>query len=475
MDPTEVELTTINTLDDARTWTATDTAVGDALLLALGRPTLLREVVLIPKASWDRVVTALQVPDGQGAGGTRLLSPAEEARVISLRRCARLRCGLPASDDPVVAQAPQQAPPGAQGPPAQLALLGAQPQVGAAAGGTRTVKMSSIIDQAMDAPIAPLDGPTVRRMYSDYETRQGAEPGPDVEPSSDQLSALHQLLGADAVPYADFAVWGPHGIRMLKKLAFSALVLGHDGNFTRVELKGPGSFDVWWQCWRVYRTAMLLLEACPVEHLDNYAEHIRKASLRYGQSCWFIVYQADVRMRSEHLERIRRRQEREHLAIIAQNGASTYATAKPWQEAYRQSIEERQFWDDELREPATLYLNSVKSRPEVAADGTAHPEIAEPGLPSGPTGSLRDAPSKRPRDEKDSKASGADRGKPPQQVHYKTSEGKDICKSFNLGSCSRKGAKRSGQASKCTRAHACFICLKTHPAVKCPQRDQRYY
>ncbi len=52
---------------------------------------------------------------------------------------------------------------------------------------------------------------------------------------------------------------------------------------------------------------MLLLGAAKPAQLDSYAEHIRKQVEDYGQTCWSIIYQADVRMRSEEFDRIRRR------------------------------------------------------------------------------------------------------------------------------------------------------------------------
>eukprot|EP00969_Alexandrium_andersonii_P100288 4423990-Alexandrium_andersonii.AAC.1 len=52
---------------------------------------------------------------------------------------------------------------------------------------------------------------------------------------------------------------------------------------------------------------MLLLGEAPSEPMSMYAELIRHYSEAYGPGCWGIIYTADVRMRHEHMERIRRR------------------------------------------------------------------------------------------------------------------------------------------------------------------------
>ena len=61
MDPDTVALAAINTLAEARTWSATDDISGDSLMAALGGPTLIRELTLIPRDLWTNTVNALQI------------------------------------------------------------------------------------------------------------------------------------------------------------------------------------------------------------------------------------------------------------------------------------------------------------------------------------------------------------------------------------------------------------------------------
>jgi hypothetical protein len=103
---------------------------------------------------------------------------------------------------------------------------------------------------------------------------------------------------------------------MVKKMTFMAMVMGADGKMKKTELRGPPDYDSWWSSWRVLRTALILFDAVSPEVLDNYAELIRKFSKAYNEETWFILYQADVRMRQEQFERIIRKLERGRAASI---------------------------------------------------------------------------------------------------------------------------------------------------------------
>ena len=70
----------------------------------------------------------------------------------------------------------------------------------------------------------------------------------DHEPTYEQLSAVAQLALADAVPYVDFSLFGPHGVRMLKKLMFTAQAFcPQTGNLQMVQLPGPPDLATWLQ------------------------------------------------------------------------------------------------------------------------------------------------------------------------------------------------------------------------------------
>ena len=114
-------------------------------------------------------------------------------------------------------------------------------------------------------------------------------------------------MGSGASPYIDMAVYGPQGLRRLRKLTFASFSLNAMGEWARKELPGPPDWEAWSEVFRCIRTTFLLLETVTPERLDGYAEHIRSLSARFGPTCWDIIYLGDVHMRSEHFERIRRK------------------------------------------------------------------------------------------------------------------------------------------------------------------------
>ncbi len=82
----------------------------------------------------------------------------------------------------------------------------------------------------------------------------------------------------------DFALFGPHQRRFIKKLTLSAqhYVPGL-GLWRTSELPGPTNFQQWWKSWQVYKDSMLMLGAVDPAHLDNYAELIRNFDESLGQ------------------------------------------------------------------------------------------------------------------------------------------------------------------------------------------------
>jgi len=114
----------------------------------------------------------------------------------------------------------------------------------------RKLKLSSVVDQTLDAEVQPLSTQEVNDMYTTYRTRYGDDPNPDCEPTADQLSAVKQLVSSGNNPYIDFAVYGPHGLGLLRKLTFAAFALNSMGEWSRRELPGPPDIEAWFQIFR---------------------------------------------------------------------------------------------------------------------------------------------------------------------------------------------------------------------------------
>eukprot|EP00435_Cladocopium_sp_Y103_P028091 s625_g7.t1 len=308
---------------------------------------------------------------------------------------------------------------------------------------TRKLKLSAVLDPTLDADIVSLTQQELGVMYQSYKDRFGDYPNQDCDPSGDQVSALRQVLAAGAVPFACFTVFGPHGQRMLRKQTFTGYQLNvATGEWSKKELPGPSSYHAWYQSWRVYRTAMLLLESCDAERLDSYAETIRGYVTQFGDDAWFLIAKADALMRSEQLERIRRQ--------LRGAPALGYVEAAPWSACYGMACKDHEFWSRELQTPATLFLARLKRDPQHAASEA-------PG-------------SSPPKKTKTTKASrrgytGADNSvKDDSGVYTINRRGVEICKNYNQNKCGTAAAQGKCKAK---RAHQCNLCLGPHQAVSC--------
>ena len=338
MDPTDDELNGIDSLSKAFDWSGVPEDVRTKLSQALGTPVMIRDVVFVARAAWDEVVANLKglgPADGDRNRPERDLSHIDKARLEIFRRVCFKRVGAPVDSPgmaPVIGAGPTASPPaGIAGSPS-----------------SRKLKLSAVLDQTLDAEVIPLGSEEIAKMFEDYRTRFGDDPNPDSEPTGDQISGLKQLLTSGAIPYIDFAVFGPHGLRLLRRLTFSSYSLNSNGEWSRKEMLGPPDWESWSEIFRCVRTAILLLGAVSAERLDAYHDHLRSLAQRFGPSCWDLVYVADVHMRSEQFERIRRK--------FLQNPEYGFTKASPWNAVFAQAVREDAFWSREVITPATLRL-----------------------------------------------------------------------------------------------------------------------
>jgi len=209
IDSTDVDLAKIGTIADIFEWLGSAEPLQAAVLKALGGGSpKLRDLVFIDVKDWSEAVASIRV---DGSDGARAMLPFERAHVAMVRRIARLRLGLTAIDEIILTAG--SVPAGIGG----LASSGeaAAPPIPVA---EPRLKLSVIIDPSMDSELVRLPGTKIRQMFNEYEKTRGAEPTEDIEPTVEQISAVKQVLDADLVPYADFALFGPYGKRFLQKL-----------------------------------------------------------------------------------------------------------------------------------------------------------------------------------------------------------------------------------------------------------------
>ena len=444
IDPTVEDLGKITTIDNAFQWLNTGEAARLALLgeIGGGATPALRDIVYIKSVDWETALCniVVKVPDAPSRAPTAI----EYGHFAMLRRIARLRCGLTAVEASITAPVVGGSEPG------QVALLSQPPSAPGTISTEPKIKLALVLDPSLDSELVRLPQTVFRAMFTRYIAVRGAEPSEDIEPTHEQVSALHQVINNDLVPYADFSIWSPHGRRMVGKLAYCAYTFQPDGTWHKRELPGPPSWDHWWASYRVLRTAFLLLEVADPEILDNYGELIRSFVTTYGARAWFIVYNADIRMRSEHFDRIRRRKEREHEAAVVALIPSTYDPAKPWKAVFAAALTEDNWWQDNLHRPALLFLTQQRSAAETVADGTVQ-DLPVNVVPARERS--RSIPRRATRD-------GQPRGAQSDGGSF-TKNGKRFCDGYN----SPAGCRRR---DRCNDFHGCKKCRNSgHGAHEC--------
>ena len=300
MEPTEEELNNMATIEDVADWAGIEAPLRTVLLQDFGTPTKFRDIAFITRPVWDAALFLLRIetppPNPGDPPGQREPTPAEGSRLEIFRRVVMLWMQMtpdtpagPGVQRPGVTTTPTQSSSNAQGSP------------------TRKIKLSVVIDPTLDSEVVQLEQSAVSALYAKYKTKFGDHPSPEVEPSIDQLSALAQLLKANATPYADMSLWGPHGLRTLRKAVFKSYVLNAaSGEWSKKEAPGPESIIACEKCFKTYKVAMVLLEVAGPERLEAYMEHVKTFHNRFGSACLGIIYRADTRMRSEYMEGLRR-------------------------------------------------------------------------------------------------------------------------------------------------------------------------
>ena len=502
MDPSTQELAAFTNLGDVVAWIGLQDVILAALRDAIGDFQLLREVVLIPRSAWDDAVAAARVqPPGDSPPPARALRPLELGQVESLRRIARLRLGLPAAEERAAGS--PMATPGAEGgggAPAGAAGSGGAGGAGAPAVATGTAgtvaltrrfKMSSVFDQGDDTEISTWTAARMRTVMAAFKAaNDGEEPEQDEEVTADQLAALEHRLNSGACPCPDFGVWRPYGHRLARQLKLTVHHITPGGDYVPYEVAGPPSFSEWLAAFRVFSVAMRALRAATATRLLIYQNKIQKLNEAYGHVCWWLVAQADQRMRSEHLERIRRRVEEERAAAVASGTTHPFDPSMPWDYCLKAAAADRCFWEEELDRKCMLYITHLKSQKQLTDAGHGA-ELASDAR-GGAGSSLRRVPTAtrkrayggsddqgggghgpgvrgrgRGRGGKGAKSQGKGSARMPDGRWRVDEKGKEICWTWNHS--------EEGCSEICpnARSHVCEWCRSfKHRSIKCHQKPR---
>ena len=357
-----------------------------------------------------------------------------------------------------------------------------------------TIALSETIDQTAKGEVKLLDRPTLQAARKRFRQKTGEDPTEEEDVSAEQLSAFNAVMQELFSIYADFAIWVPFWGRLAKRLRFTGTIIDHEGNFRLVELLGPPGYDEWEACYIIFRTACLMFGVIEPAVLDRYMKVIRGHARRYPK-CWALIYQADVRMRSERAMRIRDELEYQHEIAVENNWPTHFNPKQPWNAVWKQmaSAEEKWWWRNVERPGIMIQAHVAKMEAYVGQDApiSGHKRIAP--LPT--------------TDENDGMAahqlSTAKRNKTLQITNYPyvpamaeqgpvgggapttttqeymdlsqhnghcytlTRQGLAPCQGYNAGTCTR-----TGRGNRCgvnqDEVHQCNLCLRTgHGASTC--------
>ena len=233
-------------------------------------------------------------------------------------------------------------------------------------------------------------------------------------------------------------------------------------------LTGPSNFEAWRACWRVFRTAMLLLGASLPGPLDEYEENIRVLSNSYGTKAWGLISHADEVMRSEQWGRLRG-----SIEELRRRGhyLEVWDAQRPWQGVIRDSARDTRFWDTNVRH---LAGHCTVAAVDQGADANGNRPPATSGG-SGGGGGGRQPPGggdgggggRRPRPKPRARKSMASKQERADGRRLQNRQGRAICFAWNRA--------KDGCSQRCPnqRAHQCEWCLsQAHRGIDCPKKKE---
>ncbi|OLQ04545.1 hypothetical protein AK812_SmicGene12363 [Symbiodinium microadriaticum] len=165
-------------------------------------------------------------------------------------------------------------------------------------------------------------------------------------------------------------------LQALKASKYRSYVTVGEGEYMLKELPGPTSFPQWSACFKVYRTALIMLNAMSVARLQAYEDFVERMARRYT-NCWHLIYSAEDRARAELSARIAHR-----ITMRVAAGDSPppgWSPSNPWDAVFKAILDSQDYWQEQLHQPALTWLaNGGRGIPS-----TPQEEYAAANIPGG--------------------------------------------------------------------------------------------
>lgn len=450
------ELDAAVTLGQVLDWASVDgdPAVGTnlrgAFLLATGATvdTLPRIFGVIDAADFDSVIN--QVTINTGTVDVPVATPCnlfQRGALISVGLFCRAKLGL-----------------GGQPPVAAIAALPPPPLLAPVVVDLRAkTKLSLIIKQGDDTEVPIIDDDVFTLGNARWEKLFGvnARPSPDIECTAAQLTCLKHLIDTKQAPTVDFAIWGPHGNRLERKLRLTGAVFDKDGSMIMIEIAGPPNLATWLLSWEVYATGCIMLNIIDLGVLLDYKAHILALHARYGPQAWLLLYQAETRFRSEHLPRTKRILGDAHTKAVDAGGTTAFVADRPWSLAMATGLVDRSWWAEEFSEAAMMLLARTSSLDAFVANdapvqgGGGRHVVAPPLARAAPDGHRRGGDDAGQTVKKKNRV---DMSVVTNGEYSCNRSGKSLCSSYQTGACGPSVGDRLCPQDR-TKVHQCSLCL----------------
>jgi hypothetical protein len=309
------------------------------------------------------------------------------------------------------------------------------------------INIGKVLDQRMSDEVTFLDATEILTMNARYIQVMEVAPPSNKSVTREQLTALQFTIDQGRVIYADFAIYGKHQTRRARAMAFKGMVMQAGGTLHVTEILGPATLELWKESYDCLFTALIMLDAVRRPQLAAYRAKICLLHAQYGPKCWALLYQADVRCRSELMDELRYRLTTKHNATITQGLPSTFDVTRPWDSVWAAAVLETEFWDTEFKHWAMMIAtNTARSGDIVESDAAIAAGASSAALVPGPAW------------ERKTQATAKAVGKPKKE---------GVCTAFNKGNC---------HGNTCSRGwgkHQCSICSQPHHgATTCPRVGQ---
>ena len=317
------------TLDTVLSWARVVGPLADAFLLAVGtdKDEPYKSLTLLTEEEAITMTNAMKV-------GGMALGPLQAAK-IRLVFAAIWHAAAGGHSPPGVAE---RVGPPLPTPPKPPTILSAEMQ--------DVIPLKGVVIQTGNLLTKLIPQDEYDRLFKQYRVRCGADMAQAVEPTRVQVSCYLALVRERGTVAVDFAVWKANADRDEKIRATEGLRFSSEGKIEPLVMHGPATLAEWQLCFKVFRACAIMCDHISPEMLDRCMDRITTLATDHPTYLWPLLYQTDVRARSEHLGRIGRRLREEKEKADANNQPHPYDPARPWEQAWHElAVLEDRFWE----------------------------------------------------------------------------------------------------------------------------------